>query len=241
MQVVRNYGTSYSLHHSFLWDFVDLIVRGVVCIKRNGFLKKKKLSSNISFFFSDDERGTPRRSFVTDVDVAGSRAWYNTVKMAVFTSFVTAATVRDDEIHKQPPIVDLHIQMVFFFFYFYDASIATPRAIFRHDKHVARRAISYNNNTTYIHTQTCTNANYLRFSARENHASFREAKRLWLLRTLNSVKSPVVCNRYQQYKTPVYAVKRNSRARACGQISRLFRLFSRPTISSRRSIRCKIA
>lgn len=116
--------------------------------------RKKRTSERYFIFLSDDESGAPRRSFVTDVDVAGSRAWYNTVKMAVFTSFVTAATVRDDEIHKQPPIVDLHIQMVFF--YFCDASIATPRAIFRHDKHqhVARRAISYNNNTTHIHAQT---------------------------------------------------------------------------------------
>lgn len=55
-------------------------------------------------------------SFVTDVDVRGSRAWYNTVKMAVFTSFVIA-TASDDEIHKQPPTVDLHIQMGFFFYF----------------------------------------------------------------------------------------------------------------------------
>lgn len=155
----------------FLRHFVDSVVES-----SSVFWKKEEKLSRTIFYFSYNRwaRSLETKSFVTDVDVRGSRAWYNTVKMAVFTSFVIIATARDDEIHKQPPTVDLHIQMGFFLFLW--RSIATPRAILYHDKHrhVARepRLVV----TITQHTHTRTNGNYSRFSAQENPASFRETE-----------------------------------------------------------------
>lgn len=154
----------------FLRHFVDSVVES-----SNAFLKKKKTFERYFISPSADERSPETKSFVTDVDVRGSRAWYNTVKMAVFTLFVIAATASDDEIHKQPPTVDLHIQMGFFstFVTKYRHS-SSDTLSWQTPARRSRAAISCNNNITQTYTRT--SANYSRFSARENHASFRETE-----------------------------------------------------------------